>query len=195
MINSRLACCVALLVVLSTATVSAQWDPNDSTFDPALKSVVIGNRTWIGDPSPFVHQGTKRTGYTHVNANQYEGMDPSVGVSLMVPLEIGETKPVAGGIVMMNVEQAKAFVKAAEKLTKKKQDAESKVSLKTMIKDMNWTLSLEKESPKSQVVVLGNKSDDSDDRYQFSINAMKKLIGAVQHAINTLVTAKASPSQ
>ena len=57
---------------------AADWDPMDETFDPSIHSVVIGDRSWLGDPSPFTHVGLKRTGYTHVMPTNWEGFDPSI---------------------------------------------------------------------------------------------------------------------
>lgn len=60
--------CLLISCTFAGSLIADDWDPNDDTFDPQVKSVVIGDRSWIGDPSPFVQAGLSRTGYTYVNA-------------------------------------------------------------------------------------------------------------------------------
>ena len=176
--------------------VADDWDPNDDTFDPTIKSVVIGNRSWIGDPSPFLHTGTPRTGYTHVNATNFKGFPPAVQISLMVPLEVGETKPPAGGMLMFDKALTLKFVEAFEtaiKLSQEKTDQQTKlqpVKITTSLKGADWKLVLVRDK-KQSFLELRNKTQDKTDNYRFSVNASKKLLGAVQHSLKSLeATAK-----
>ncbi|MCC9601702.1 hypothetical protein LOC67_14175 [Stieleria sp. JC731] len=158
------------------------WHADDDTFDPSIQSVVIGNRSWIGDPSPFVHQPSGRTGYTYVNAANYEGMDPSVQISLMVPIEIGETKPVGGGMLMVNRKQYESLSKAFKSaIAAKATDKVEPQPLVTGIKDAKWILLADVKDAKRSVV-LENKVGEETHRYHFSVNATKKLLGAMEHA-------------
>lgn len=166
--------------------VAADWDPNDDTFDPSLQSVVIGNRSWLGDPSPFVHQGSSRTGYTHVNAAHYEGFDASVVISLMVPLEPGETKPAGGGMLMLNESQTqKAIESLTAMLNADKAEAAKPVEVETALQGATWKLIPKTESDK-RFIDLENETKESTHTYRFSINACKKLLGAIKHSQKSL---------
>ncbi|EMI17541.1 hypothetical protein RMSM_05534 [Rhodopirellula maiorica SM1] len=162
------------------------WDPNDDTFDPSIQSVVIGDSSWIGDPSPFVHTGSSRTGYTYVNATAYEGMDPSVQISLMVPLKPGETVPAAGGMLMFGKEQAEAFAKTwAGQIESQDKEKQQRLPIKTSIAQANWALTVAVKEGQ-RFLQLENTSKDKVDTYRFSFNASKKLLGAIEHSIKKL---------
>lgn len=162
------------------------WDPNDATFDPKIKSVVIGDRSWIGDPSPFVHTGLTRTGYTYVNATQFEGFPPAVQISLMVPLAAGETKPPAGGMLMFDKAQTTKVIEVLKDAVKNEQnDQPKRVQIKTSLEDADWAL-VHVADKGQRWLQLENKTKDKTDKYRFSINASKKLIGAVEHSLKSL---------
>ncbi|GAA5506889.1 hypothetical protein Rcae01_02342 [Novipirellula caenicola] len=174
-----------LLCMITAPLLAEDWNPNDDTFDPNLQSVVIGDRSWIGDPSPFVHSESSRTGYTYVNATDYEGMDPALQVSLMVPLQPGETVPAAGGMLMMTPNQAKALVKAIEgKIAEGSTDKQQRVPIATSIQGPDWGLK-SKSQAETKFIELENKTKDKVDTYRFSINA-SKLLGAIKHSLKKL---------
>jgi hypothetical protein len=180
--------CLFIFSLLAGSLVAQDWDANDDTFDPNIKSVVIGDRSWIGDPSPFVHSGTSRTGYTYVNATQFEGFPPSVQISLMVSLAAGETAPPAGGMLMFNKEQTAEMVKVlSEALTAGKKDQAKRIQIKTSLKDADWALVTITDKDQ-RFIQLEFKTEDKIDKYRFSINASKKLLGAVQHSLKNLET-------
>ena len=175
-----------LLCMISAPLFADDWDPNDDTFDPNLQSVVIGDRSWIGDPSPFVHTGSSQTGYTYVNATNYAGMDPAVQISLMVPLKPGETVPAAGGMLMLDKNQTEAFVKAlANKMTTPPTDKQERLPINTSLKGADWALTFAAEK-EGRFLQLENKTKDKVDTYRFTINASKKLRGAIQHSLSKL---------
>jgi hypothetical protein len=164
------------------------WDPNDDTFDPNIKSVVIGNASWIGDPSPFVHTDTSRTGYTYVNATNFEGFPPSVQISLMVPLAPGETKPSVGGMLMFNKDQAVKIVQILTDVLKAdKKEKQNRIQIETSLKDADWVLVATTDNGQ-RFLQFENKLKDRVDKYRFSINASRKLLGAVQHSVKGLAT-------
>ncbi|MCA9150314.1 MAG: hypothetical protein KDA92_13480 [Planctomycetales bacterium] len=184
-----LLCCVCLN--LSTAAIAQNWSADDDTFDPSLHSVTIGDATWIGDPSPFVHAGSGRTGYTYVNVVNYEGMDPSVQLSLMVPLAAGETQPAAGGMLMLNQKQAEAFMAAFSRDIKAEADEPlERFPFATALKGADWALTVA-TTKRGRVLQLETKNEEKVDVYQFSVNASKKLLGALEHSYKKLAAQSA----
>ena len=177
--------CVLICCLFAGSLSADDWDPNDDTFDPNIKSVVIGDRSWIGDPSPFVHTGSSRTGYTHVNATNWEGFDPAVQISLMVPLKVGETQPPAGGMLMFNKDQTVKVVKILTDALKADQKEVKRTQISTSLKDADWAL-VSTTDQGQRFLVLENKTKDKVHQYRFSVNATKKLIGAVKHSLKNL---------
>lgn len=206
-------CRMILLLLLCAAPgflFAADWDPNDDTFDPTIHSVVAGDASRLGDPSPFVHMGIKRTGYTYVHTTAWEGFDPSVQISLIVPQKPGDTTPPPTGMLMINRSQTEEFLKAFEvaigatpdKKTSPKKEATpdkkegadkkaatdkepKRVQIKTAFKNANWGLSATTEKGR-RFLSFENKSKDRVDTYRFSVNASKKLMGAIQHSLKKL---------
>ena len=60
-----------------------------------------------------------------------------------------------------------------------------RVKLKTALKDADWTLVSSSEKDQ-RFIQLEFKSKDKVDKYRFSINASKKLLGAIQHSLKSL---------
>lgn len=180
--------CLLTLVLLCGSATADDWHPDDDTFDPSIQSVVIGDRSWIGDPSPFVHTGIPRTGYTHVNSVAYQGFDPSVQISLLVPLEAGEKTPPAGGMLMLNKAQTVELIKAFEDGIKAEPtDKDQRIPIKTGFTDADWALTF--ASDKGQrFLQLENKTNDKVDAYRLTINASKKLVAAIKHSLKKLET-------
>ncbi len=180
-----LVCLVGVALFLSPANAD-DWHPDDDTFDPNITSVVIGDRSWIGDPSPFLHTGTPRVGYTHVNAVAYQGFDPSVQISLMVPLEPGEKTPPAGGMMMLNKAQASTLIQAFEAgLKAEPKNKDQRIKIETGFKEADWALTFASEDGQ-RFLQLENKTKDKTDTYRLTLNATKKLIGALQHSLEKL---------
>lgn len=164
------------------------WNAEDETFDPNLPSVIIGNRTWIGDPVPFtLATQSNRVGYTHIHTPNWAGFPPSVAISLMVPLQPGESKPIAGASLMLEQQQAallaekiagmlKQETTAAEKSTMAK-----KWTLQTAMKGADWKLVSATDDDQTRFIQLENKVQDQVHAYRFSSSASKKLISAVRH--------------
>lgn len=195
----RILTCLFILAAFNDTSSRADWDPKDETFDPSLQSVVIGDRSWIGDPSPFVHVGLKRTGYTYVMPTEWEGFDPSVQISLIVPLKPGETTPQSTGMLMMNRAQTLEFIKAVDagwKTDEKKENTLAKttkrVSIKSAFKDVDWGMRFV-TADGQRLLQLDNKSHGKVNAYQLSIHASKKLIGALQHSLKKLEGKSAPP--
>lgn len=179
-----IAMAAGALAFCGTVPASAQWDPNDDTFDPSIKSVVIGDRSWLGDPSPFVLEELRRTGYTYVSATNYEGMAPSVTISLMVPIKLGETKPL-GAALFFDRAKAKSMSRLLTKTLESKAKETEPMEIVTTIENATWRLVPTEEEGK-RLFVFENKKKDEVDRYRFSANALKKLLGAFEHARNNL---------
>ncbi|MCA9190813.1 MAG: hypothetical protein KDB03_03585 [Planctomycetales bacterium] len=130
-----------VLAGIARPLLAQDWSAEDETFDPSIHSVVIGERSWIGDPSPFVHVDSARTGYTHVHATDYEGMAPAVQLSLMLPLLAGESEPPGGGMMLLNKEQTEVFMKAWSTAISRNPDQKPEsISLKTSMSDAQWVL-------------------------------------------------------
>lgn len=189
---NRYSCCWWLAFSLVSGFVFAQdWDPEDTTFDPGVKSVVIGNRSWLGDPCPFMYTPLSRTGYTYVAATHFEGYPPSVQISLIVPLEPGETQSV-GGMLMMNEEQARGLLNKLEAAIKHIENSKEKGSserhqavVDTAMDHVQWTVVTSVAAGKP-CIQFDSKTNDKVEAFQFSVNATKKLIGAIQHALSQL---------
>ncbi|TWT80328.1 hypothetical protein CA13_17410 [Planctomycetes bacterium CA13] len=177
----RMIGCLLILCMIRGSLLAADWDPNDDTFDPSIHSVVVGDASWLGDPSPFVHMGLPRTGYTHVNPTNWEGFDPSVQISLMVPKKPSETTPQAGGMLMMNKNQTMEFIKVFENGLKAEPE-EKRIQIKTGFKDADWAVTFASEKGQ-RFLQLENKTKDKVDTYRFSVNASKKLLGAIRHSL------------
>jgi hypothetical protein len=192
-IRLYLLACLILTLTCCGSTFADDWDPNDDSFDPTIKSVVIGDRSWIGDPSPFVHAGLSRTGYTHVNATNFEGFPPAVQISLMVPLKAGESKPPAGGMLMFDQMQAKTFAEVLENKIKASQAEDSKpattkpVKVTTSLEQAHWTLEVV-TNKEQRFLEFKHKQNDKTEGYRFSVNASKKLLGAFRHSLKSLET-------
>lgn len=173
--------------VFSGSLAAADWDANDESFDPSIHSVVIGNRSWLGDPSPFIFLELSRTGYTHVNATNYEGFDPSVAISLMVPSEPGETTPPSSGMLMMNKDQTLAFIKlVTERLKTDDREAAKRTPIETVYDHADWALVSVDDEAGRRYVQLENKTKDKTDAFRFTEKASKKLLGAIRHSLKSL---------
>lgn len=184
---------LAIACLFCSTLAADDWDANDDTFDPTIKSVVIGERSWIGDPSPFGHVGLKRTGYTHVHVTNWEGFPPSVQISLMVPNVPGETQPPAGGMLMFNKEQASKVIKTLKKMVVENQKKDSAtdpskskpIAIETSIQNAKWTIKLANDEGK-KFFQFESKTNNKTDQYRFSLNATKKLVGAMEHSLTSL---------
>ncbi|MCA9135705.1 MAG: hypothetical protein KDB00_03075 [Planctomycetales bacterium] len=179
--------CLLLACVFVGPIVAGDWDANDDSFDPNIHSVVIGDRSWLGDPSPFVFTELSRRGYTHVNATNYEGFDPSVAISLMVPNPLGDTSSPHGGMLMMNKDQTLVFIKHVTDLLKaEEKDSEKRIEIKSAFKGADWALVSKHDDSGQLIVQLENKTADKTDVYRFTANASKKLLGAIRHSLKKL---------
>jgi hypothetical protein len=176
--------CLLGLFAMCASSRADDWDPNDDTFDPRIQSVVIGDSSWLGDPSPFLFMGLARTGYTHVNQVNWEGYDPSIQIALMVPQKDGETQPPAGGMLLLNHAQGSEFIKVLEGAVKA-QPKQKRTVIKTGMKDAHWALTCVAEEGQ-RFLQLESKSQDQVDVYRFSVNASKKLLGAMRHFLEKL---------
>ena len=130
------------------------------------------------------HLGLPRIGYTHVSLTHWEGFDPSVQISLMVPLQPGETTPQAGGMLMMNKAQALEFIHVFEDALKA-EPKEKRIQIKTGFKDADWAVTFATDKGQ-RFLQLENKTKDKVDTYRFSVNASKKLLGAIRHSLKKL---------
>ncbi len=193
MYPGRYLCCwLFLLLCVPGSGLAQEWDPEDTTFDPGIQSVVIGNRSWLGDPCPFVYMPLPRIGYTYVAATRFEGYPPSVQISLIVPLEPGETQSV-GGMLMMNekqtrelLEKLEAAIKHTETTKDTKPNPERYQSVvATAMDHVKWTLSTITADEKPRIQ-FESSTDDKNEAFQFSANAARKLVGAIKHALSQL---------
>ncbi|WP_182869731.1 hypothetical protein [Stieleria mannarensis] len=182
----RLVGCALALALIHGSAVADDWSPDDDTYDPTIQSVVIGDRSWIGDPSPFVHLGLSRTGYTYVAPVAYDGFDPSVQLSLMVPTKPGETTPPAGGMLMLNQTQATRLIKAFEAgLKAEPNDKDQRIPIKTAMQQADWALTFSADQ-NQRFLQLEHRSKDKVDTYRLTTNASKKLLGAIKHSLKKL---------
>lgn len=186
---------MGFVFVILSLNQEPNWSADDDTFDPTIHSVVIGTNSWIGDPSPFVHATSKRTGYTYSHTTNYQGMAPSVQLSLMIPLEAGETQPPGGGMMIMDEAQSKIFIEAIRKAVEAKADDKFEaVPVKTSMESFQWTLRLKIEGDQ-KVIELVEKQEQAEHDYQFTVNASRKLIGALEHSLKELSKDDKEPSQ
>tara|TARA_R110002049_G_scaffold182485_2_gene350348 strand:- start:88012 stop:88566 length:555 start_codon:yes stop_codon:yes gene_type:complete len=172
-----------IFCVTSTIVFADDWHPDDDTFDPSVHSVVAGGATRLGDPSPFVHLGLSRTGYTYVNQTHWDGFDPSVQLSLIVPAKPNDATP-PGGMLLMNQEQTLNFIKAFESAVKAEPKGK-RIPIKTGLKQADWALTFANDQG-NRFLQLESKNKDKTDTYRFSINASKKLLGAIRHSLDKL---------
>ncbi|MEM6689906.1 MAG: hypothetical protein AAF664_10790 [Planctomycetota bacterium] len=182
----------AFLSAFPVNTVSAgDWSPDDDSFDPSVKSVLIEDRTWIGDPSPFLLVGSGRTGYTYTQATAWEGFDPSVNISLMVPIVPGETKAPGGGTLMLAERQAKSWIKTIGGLLKDQDVSSAKsIAIESAMGNAVWSVRVTSGEDGNRMIELENNQQGSAEVYRFSINATKKLLGAVAHSLKSLASNK-----
>jgi hypothetical protein len=102
----------------------------------------------------------------------------------MVPLKPGETTPQAGGMLMMNKDQTMEFINVFEDGLKA-EPKEERIQVKTAFKDADWAVTFATDKGQ-RFLQLENKTKDKVDTYRFSINASKKLLGAIRHSFKTL---------
>jgi hypothetical protein len=184
---------LSLGIAIATSVLAHQdsdWHADDETFDPKLKSVVIGNNSWIGDPSPFQWVETQRTGYTHVQPTKYEGLPPAIQVSLMVPQGTTEDQPHHGTMLLLSAEQTAQMLTQLKSLIETKSEkGTEKQRLPTAMEQADWQLGKQLQA-NTQYVEFENKVSDQTFVYRFSIPATKKLIGAIEHALEGLKSDK-----
>lgn len=177
---------LCLLAGTSATSHAQDWDANDDSFDPTIHSVVIGDASWLGDPSPFVHLQSTRTGYTHVGQVNWDGFEPSVQLSLMVPKLPTEEAPPAGGMLLMDKAQSLQFIKMfQEALNSESKEDTKPTQIKTSMKDAMWALRQSKADG-SRFIDLENKEADKVVAYRFTINASRKLLQAFEHSFKKL---------
>ncbi|MEM9645202.1 MAG: hypothetical protein AAF989_09425 [Planctomycetota bacterium] len=184
----RILAVFTVLCLVSGVSIAANWNAEDDTFDPGIHSVVIGDRSWLGDPSPFVHSGVQRTGYTHVQKTEWEGFEPSVQLSLIVPSKPGEKMTQVGGMLLLNEDQATKFLDVVESWFKSDSDSEKRIPIETGMKNAHWEFKFLTDKGQ-RFLQLESKNKEKVDRYRFGVNPSKKLVGAIRHSLS-LIQAK-----
>lgn len=151
------------------------WDPNDDTFDPAIESVIADGATLIVDPSPYVREGYEKFGFTHVASTIPEQGDTTINLSFIFMPAADDPNKAIGGSTFLSTENAEALVEALEK--------GAGLSGVFEIYKIDWAglWSLVYEEDKGMVFIQENNGQTA--RLVFSINAAKKLAGALRHEI------------
>jgi hypothetical protein len=177
-----------LVVGLVSSVASADWDPDDATFDPEVKSVVAHGSSRLGDPSPFQLEGVEPVGFTYVDARKDAGMGDLVGLSLLVPLLSGESAP-RGGAIFLPPKQAQGISAALRKgseMAEAGTASEVLFTTKGMMEGETWEL-----TAKGGLVLLINRKKEGEDVYQFRPNPARKLAGALDHSFSLLAKSAA----
>lgn len=86
------------------------WDPDDDTFDPAVASVVAEGGTRLGDPAPFLRDGSEETGFTHVTIQEDPVREMAlISISLLHP---DPTEGGMGGFLFLEADEAERLAQA-----------------------------------------------------------------------------------
>lgn len=174
---------ILIVLVGQVGWTQETWRADDDSFDPTVTSVVIENNSWLGDPSPFHLGDTTRRGYTHVQAVNYAGMEPSVQLSLIVPQT--ENSPVAteGAMLLLNEAQTAELIAHWKKMILGSSTAESSAKFKitTTSPGMEWELSCKPAAAPSEIRLVQIQKQGNQD-FVFGLNAAKKLLGALEHS-------------
>lgn len=185
--SSRWIRCAALSLSLLPLAVGAQeWDPDDATFDPEVKSVIANGSTRLGDPSPFVQKGIDIVAYTHVGPQEDPSRGTVVAVSLIVPLLPGETAPRGGGALFLETDDAARLSAAlrtgADRLDSGEAgDGDVLETFPGFSGKKEWTVTFEGDH-----LTFLHQSGDSESVYQFKPNPARKLAGAIDHTISVI---------
>jgi len=158
---------------------SADWDPEDTTFDPTIESVVVQGATRIGDPTPFYKEGMGVQSYTTVEAKPDDNLGAMIWFSLIVPFVPGQTGPQEGASIFLSIDQAETLIK---KLETALTSPDKEKTLGTIFPEGNyqqWTVKID-PSDSSLPIVLEMEMNEETDRYHFGINPTKKLIDSLK---------------
>ena len=166
--------CFLLILVAFTPLFVHAFDPEDDSFDPDVKTVIADGSTRLGDPSPFIREGYEERGFTYVQASKPEGGAATVQVSFLKMPDQDDPAKALGGAMFLDVETAE---KLAAALDKGAEHAEPLVVWKSGWAG-DWTISYQEEKG----VILEQAMNNQVARFILSVNAAKKLAGAVRHS-------------
>ncbi|MAS93464.1 MAG: hypothetical protein CMO55_09755 [Verrucomicrobiales bacterium] len=175
----RIALASAIISIVSHS-ISADWDPEDTTFDPKIASVVVENSTRIGDPAPFWQEGYDIQSYTHVQAYPDTGQGALVGVSLIVPMIPGDTKPIGGASIYCSIEEAKKLAETLREGANRETAPEKDEELAVIKKEKNphaWKVVLNTDSK----IELHQDTGETVNIFRFAPNPAKKLASAIEY--------------
>lgn len=151
------------------------WDPEDDTFDPTVATVIAEGSTRLGDPSPYIRVGYDEFGYTHVGSSIPEQGDPTINLSFIFMPSQDDPAKAVGGSVFLAVKEAEELAEVLEK------GADLTKEVKVQKSDWAglWTLVYEEDKG----MIIAQEHNDRKAQLVFSINAAKKLAGALRHEV------------
>lgn len=186
----RVPLLLPVVAFASFSSIAFGWDPEDTTFDPTIESVIANGATRIGDPSPFQfidNEGGGITGYTYTLGKKSEGSAPLVTFSLIVPMYSDDNLARGGASLFMDEAKTKEFLAALEKgIASAGTDETSLLKLTGFGPDDKWEVLQTKGEDGSPRIVLRRDFNNALNTYLFSINATKKLTGALKHALSEI---------
>src|SRR6056297_3673428 len=164
---------LSLFLCAAFPAVSLAWDPEDDTFDPSIASVIANGATRIGDPSPYLREGYEEFGYTHVGSSIPEEGDPTINLSFIFMPSADDPAKAVGGSTFLPVDKAWRLPGALEE--------GAALSGEFEIYQADWAGVWILTYEESKGVIFTQKHNDQEARLVFSINAAKKLAGALRH--------------
>ena len=87
-------------------------------------------------------------------------------------------------MLMMNQAQTVKFIRVFEDALKA-DPKEERIQIETGFKEADWAVTFSADKGQ-RFIQLENKVEDKVDTYRFSINASKKLLGAIRHSLKKL---------
>ena len=165
---------VLLTVALFLPLFVHAFDPEDDSFDPEVETVIADGSTRLGDPSPFIREGYEERGFTYVQASKPEGSSAIVQVSFLKMPDQDDPAKALGGAMFLDIDTAKKLVLALEEGA----GLEKPVVVWKSGWAGDWTVSYQEEKG----VVLEQAMNGLAARFILSVNAARKLAGAVKHS-------------
>ncbi len=168
---------------LLSGLVLADWDPEDSTFDPSVKETIANGSSRIGDPSPFRQDGYDIVGFTYLTAKADENSCVLVWVSFIVPFVPDEMEKPGGASMFLTIAHVE---KLQVLLTKAIEEAGSKDrterGIVSEIPDYeSWKVFL--DGSKDAPIVIHRTIAGNTEQYRLSLNPAKKMLDALNYYI------------
>lgn len=169
-----------VLTLPSLFCTAGDWDPEDDTFDPTIESVIVEGSTRIGDPAPFWQEGYDIQSYANVQAYPDTGQGALIGVSLIVPMIPGDTKPLGGASIYCSIDEAKKLAEALREGAGREAAPEKEEELAVIKKEKTphaWKVVLDTDSK----IELHQDTGENVNIFRFAPNPAKKLASAIEY--------------